>query len=97
MRPNGERVVYDVNTNTNYNAEAEQIAAQSGIMQSPITLAVCYPMFIGNSPNANSIRWSAARAQRGRSGLHLHRLTCFLFRVSRPLPFVVGADKMGAR
>ena len=31
VRPNGERVVYDVNTNTNYNAEAEQIAAQSGM------------------------------------------------------------------
>ena len=31
VRSNGERVVYDVNTNTNYNAEAEQIAAQSGM------------------------------------------------------------------
>gem|GEM_PF-4616643 len=74
-----------------------RLQRRAACVQSPITLAVCYPMFIGNSPNANSIRWSAARAQRSRSGLHLHRLTCFLFRVSRPLPFVVGADEMGAR
>ena len=31
VRPNGERVVYDVNTNTNYNAEAEQAAGKSGM------------------------------------------------------------------
>lgn len=31
VRPNGERVVYDVNTNTNYNAEAEHAAGKSGM------------------------------------------------------------------
>ncbi len=31
VRSNGERVVYDVNTNTNYNAEAEQAAGKSGM------------------------------------------------------------------
>ncbi len=31
LRPNGERVVYDVNTNTNYNAEAERAAGKSGM------------------------------------------------------------------
>ena len=31
MRSDGERVVYDVNTNTNYNAEAEQAAGKSGM------------------------------------------------------------------
>ena len=31
VRPNGERVTYDVNTNTNYNPEAERVAARSGM------------------------------------------------------------------
>jgi glutathione synthase/RimK-type ligase-like ATP-grasp enzyme len=31
LRPDGERVVYDVNTNTNYNAEAEAVAGKSGM------------------------------------------------------------------
>ncbi len=31
VRPNGERVVYDVNTNTNYNADAELAAGKSGM------------------------------------------------------------------
>ncbi len=31
VRPNGERVVYDVNTNTNYNGEAEAQAGKSGM------------------------------------------------------------------
>ncbi|MGH6612010.1 MAG: hypothetical protein ACRECQ_17345, partial [Burkholderiaceae bacterium] len=31
VRPDGERVVYDVNTNTNYNADAEQAAFTSGM------------------------------------------------------------------
>jgi glutathione synthase/RimK-type ligase-like ATP-grasp enzyme len=31
VRPNGERVVYDVNTNTNYNAEAEAAAGKNGM------------------------------------------------------------------
>ena len=31
LRDNGERVVYDVNTNTNYNAEAEALVGKSGM------------------------------------------------------------------
>jgi len=31
VRPNGERVVYDVNTNTNYNAEAERVAGKGAM------------------------------------------------------------------
>jgi len=31
VRPDGERVVYDVNTNTNYNADAERVAGKSGM------------------------------------------------------------------
>lgn len=31
VRPDGERVVYDVNTNTNYNGEAEAAAGKSGM------------------------------------------------------------------
>lgn len=31
VRANGERVTYDVNTNTNYNADAERVAARSGM------------------------------------------------------------------
>lgn len=31
VRPNGERVVYDVNTNTNYNAEAERVAGEDAM------------------------------------------------------------------
>ncbi len=31
VRPNAQRVVYDVNTNTNYNVEAEQAAGKSGM------------------------------------------------------------------
>ena len=31
LRPDGERVVYDVNTNTNYNAEAEAAAGKGGM------------------------------------------------------------------
>jgi hypothetical protein len=31
VRPNGERVTYDVNTNTNYNPDAERIAGRSGM------------------------------------------------------------------
>jgi glutathione synthase/RimK-type ligase-like ATP-grasp enzyme len=31
VRPDGERVVYDVNTNTNYNAEAEAATGKSGM------------------------------------------------------------------
>ena len=31
VRPNGERVTYDVNTNTNYNSEAERVAERSGM------------------------------------------------------------------
>ncbi len=31
VRPTGERVVYDVNTNTNYNADAERAAGKSGM------------------------------------------------------------------
>ena len=36
VRPNGERVVYDVNINTNYNAEAEHAAGKSGMAPLPI-------------------------------------------------------------
>ena len=90
VRSDGERVVYDVNTNTNYNAEAEQAAGKSGMG--------AIAQYLGRLLTESAARWStsgippsaAKRCQRWLDACFSAATTRSAAALSRPTPPTPG-------